>query len=275
LDKYELVQFENAPMDVHRTVGSIERFPTDFALICQQLSGRLQIEQSSRTASVEAGDFFFLDGRQPYVAKFTTESRMLVMKVPRAVLAAHLGCVEDIAGVVVKPDNAFRRLTSGFLSMLPEHSSGLEGAEAATVAAYALELSAISAMGLNTRQSNRSFARAAAAARLMAGIEARLADPDLDPASVAAAAGVSLRRAQMLMAAEGMTIVRYMQNRRLEECRKALISTASAKSSIGEIAFAWVFSDFSHFSRVFRKRYGVTPSAYRHNRGSAGADLPE
>ena len=261
-------------MDVHRSAASIDRFPSEFALVCQQLSGRLQIEQNSRTANVEAGDFFFLDGRQPYVASFPVASRMLVMKVPRAVLAAHLGCVEDIAGVTVKPDNAFRRLTSGFLSMLPEHSSGLEGSAAATVANSALELIAISAMGLNARRNNRSLARTAAAARLLAGIEARLADPNLDPASVAAAAGVSLRRAQMLMAAQGMTIVAYMQNRRLEECRKALRSPAFASSNIGEIAFAWGFADLSHFSRVFRKRFGVTPSEYRHNRGSAGASPP-
>jgi AraC-like DNA-binding protein len=32
---------------------------------------------------------------------------------------------------------------------------------------------------------------------------------------------------------------------------------------VGEIALSWGFNDHSHFSRAFRKRYGVSPKDWR------------
>jgi AraC-like DNA-binding protein len=38
---------------------------------------------------------------------------------------------------------------------------------------------------------------------------------------------------------------------------------AQARRTLSDIAFAWGFSDMTHFSRVFKKMYGLLPSEYR------------
>jgi AraC-like DNA-binding protein len=58
--------------------------------------------------------------------------------------------------------------------------------------------------------------------------------------------------------------------RRLEECARAISDAAQRSRTVTEIAFLHGFNNASHFGRVFRERYGATPSDYRRR----GAELP-
>jgi AraC-like DNA-binding protein len=98
---------------------------------------------------------------------------------------------------------------------------------------------------------------------LKSAAAAGLCDPELKPAAVATAAGVSVRYANALLSNEGTSLERYIQDRRLERCHGALGDPAHAHRTIGEIAYSWGFSDLSHFGRRFKAEYGCSPSDYR------------
>lgn len=100
-------------------------------------------------------------------------------------------------------------------------------------------------------------------------LEANLRDPDVDPDRVASHFGVSTRYVQILFAREGMTVSDWIRQQRLESCRKALQSKRPGET-ITEIAFTWGFNDPSHFSRLFRQRFGMRPRDYarRHAHGT-------
>lgn len=61
-------------------------------------------------------------------------------------------------------------------------------------------------------------------------------------------------------AACGETPIAVFQRRRLQRAALALINT---RQSLSEIAIGHGFSDSAHFSRTFRKAYGMAPSTYR------------
>ena len=86
---------------------------------------------------------------------------------------------------------------------------------------------------------------------------------DLRPAAVSAETGISVRYANALLSAEGTSLERCILDRRLERCRRALEDRRQAHRTIGEIAFAWGFSDLSHFGRRFKAEFGVSPGEYR------------
>jgi AraC-like DNA-binding protein len=90
-------------------------------------------------------------------------------------------------------------------------------------------------------------------------IREHLRDPDLSIDQISAALNCTKRYLHMLFSERGTTISDYIQHARLQNCRQELESQAG--KTITDVAFSWGFSSSSHFSRVFRKHFGVVPSA--------------
>ncbi len=77
----------------------------------------------------------------------------------------------------------------------------------------------------------------------------------------------------MLFSERGMTVSDYIWRARLQHCRQEL-ETHTGKR-ITDVAFAWGFSSSSHFSRVFRKYFGIVPSAIKGGTVAGPPALPE
>ena len=100
-------------------------------------------------------------------------------------------------------------------------------------------------------------------ANIRAHVEANLSDPGLDVASIAAAHHISTSYLQKLFASESISVAAFIRERRLERCRRDLADPANAQRSAASIAAHWGFHDASHFSRLFRNTYGMTPGDCR------------
>ena len=103
-------------------------------------------------------------------------------------------------------------------------------------------------------------------------IERHLDDPSLSPAKIAQTHGYSIRSLHSLFCSHGATVAGHIRLRRLEQCRRDLASGV-ADPRVSDIAFKWGFSDLSHFSKLFKSSFGVTPKAYR-NSIDRGSMLP-
>ena len=99
--------------------------------------------------------------------------------------------------------------------------------------------------------------------RVMAGINRQLDDPRLSPRRVARDSGMSERHLYRLFAEVDTTPACWIRERRLEQCRRELVSRSCAHLGIIDIAARWGFYDSSTFSRMFRQAYGVSPRQMR------------
>jgi AraC-like DNA-binding protein len=102
------------------------------------------------------------------------------------------------------------------------------------------------------------------AGRLVAAkrhIECHLAEPDLSPATVAAAPHISVRTLHLLFEPTGTSFAHHVLRRRLEECRAALL--AGPARAVTDIAFAWGFNNLSSFYRAFQAAFGMSPGDLR------------
>ena len=205
-----------------------------------------------------------LDPLLPYEGKFSAGVELLVLKAPRRSMEARVGRITDMVTRTMKPAEAEHGLASAFLAMLPDYAGQLGTVAIETVKNQTLDLVAISLAKTQERpRPYLSSAKASALINVRAAIEARLADPRLDAEMVAAAAGVSVRYANALLAQEGTSIARLVQSRRLDRCHKALKDPLQAHRTVTEIASSWGFSDMTHFGRRFKAAYGVLPSELR------------
>ncbi len=80
----------------------------------------------------------------------------------------------------------------------------------------------------------------------------------MTPARIAAAHGLSLRYLHLVFAEHGITVGRWVRQRRLWHCYREL-REQGGRRTITDIAFRWGFNDMAHFSRTFRTQYGVSP----------------
>jgi AraC-like DNA-binding protein len=90
-----------------------------------------------------------------------------------------------------------------------------------------------------------------------------LAKPDLSPKLIAAHIGVSLRHLYRLFVQENLSINKYIQLKRLERVKTDLLDKRNKQSSITQLALKWGFWDGAHFSKIFKKTYGISPKEFR------------
>lgn len=105
-----------------------------------------------------------------------------------------------------------------------------------------------------------------ASARLdavIAGIDEWLADSELSAATLGIRLGLSERYVHHLLAEAGLKFTRLVREKRLERARRMLERPGAAGMRIVDIAYATGFGDLSNFNRVFRRRFGRTPSDMR------------
>jgi AraC-like DNA-binding protein len=255
----ELIVFQNSPMDVSHEVRHIVRAKDDDLFVCRQIAGALLLEQEGREVTLQPGHFVLLDSALPYIGRFFSGSKLLVIKVPRHEFEARLGGIQNLVARGISPDAGVHGLTSSLLALLPTHVSCLVPLAEQAIKTQTLDLIAL-ALAQYAGRVRLSSPKALSLLRLRAVIESRLTDPELTTTQAAAAAGMSVRYANALLANEGQSLARFIQARRLARCRRALEDPLQQRRTVSEIAYAWGFSDMTHFGRSFKKAYGILPS---------------
>ncbi len=94
-------------------------------------------------------------------------------------------------------------------------------------------------------------------------VDRHLADPDLDPASVAAALYVSRRTLYQAMSDNGEGIAAGIRHRRLQQARELLLRPELRGFSIAQLGAAAGLPRPAHFSRLYRAEFGESPQATR------------
>jgi AraC-like DNA-binding protein len=111
-----------------------------------------------------------------------------------------------------------------------------------------------------------SSASAVVATRLAAALDyiaSHFSDPELSLAKVAQSLSISPRYLQRLLESSGTSFTAHVTELRLKHAFM-LLTAHCGKGRISDIALQAGFSDISHFNRLFRSRFGGTPSDVRH-----------
>jgi AraC-like DNA-binding protein len=229
-----------------------------------QLEGSSIHRQDERDAKLSPGDFTICASTRPYEITRSVPDRCLVILVPDNLMRRHLACPDDIVAVRMAGSRGMTGVLSDFIKSFWDcRADAADPAVALRMSYTLLDLIAAAYSVSPHARHEQSSLVAAHRVRIISYIEGHLRDPHLNPTTVARACKITARYLHHLFTAESETVTQYIQRRRLEECARALSAAPVRGRLVTEIAFDYGFNSLTHFGRVFRNQFGLTPSEYR------------
>jgi AraC-like DNA-binding protein len=250
--------------EVERTRSHIDRTRQRMFSFVLHLRGRGVFTHYGHNTVLDEGDFTLSDNAEPHHLTLQGPADVIIVRTPPDVLKAYLPSPERLCGLRLPAHEGFTSAAAAMMRNLTDQlDRGLSPRFSEMVVRNVLEVMATSyAMVFDAGVADCSVT---GGRRVQARcfIEAHLKEPDLAPPAVARALAISPRYLRMLFAADRETVSAYILRRRLEECARQFASSLWRGQTITEIAFANGFNATPHFTRAFRRQYGVTPRQYR------------
>jgi AraC-like DNA-binding protein len=229
--------------------------PEQFELTLM-LSGTQRLTQQGRSAVLTPGDLVCIDSSRPYAVTSPARFEMVVFAVPMVLLRPHVDLVRGRTATTIRPGDGPAGVIAPFLRAIGDGLlDGTVGERDGNIGESVVDL----VRGLYADHGTRP----GLLAEVKSTIERRLHDPELRPATIAAAHFISTRYLHRLFEREGVTVSEWIRTRRLERSRRDLEDPALADETVLAIASRWGLRNPGHFSRLFHVAYGCTPSSVR------------
>ena len=233
-------------------------------LISFQVAEQGLVRQGGREALLTPGSFALYDSTQPYSLTFRNPFHQFVLQMPKEVLARHLMNPEQYTAIPISGKSGLGSVLTNFLfSLARELQDVRHVSDELSENLVDLMAMAFSSSVMLEQVGSHSIVRESIKRRIRCFIDNNLSDPELSNATIAQAQRISIRYLHKLFEDEEQTVHSLILNKRLERARRLLNDPAYAGHTIESIAYHSGFSSPAHFSRAFKKRYGVCPSEVR------------
>jgi len=263
LDRMCVVEVSASGHSVHRTPALLAQSDQRYFKLNLQLEGTGLLIQDNREAVLRPGDLAIYDTNRPYTLAFEEQARMMVLMFPHDALSLPPDCVGQLSAVRLAGGHGLTGIVGPFIAQLARNLEALSGPSGSRLATNALDLVSTMLHSELAMAPDRMKPQVVLATSIREYIEANLADPDLSPASIAAAHFISTRHLHNVFHETGSTVASWIRSRRLEHIRRDLRDPLHAGTSVGAVAARWGFLDAAHFSRTFRDAFGESPTDWR------------
>lgn len=246
--------------EVIRTRHLAEASEEGFIKLMWQMSGTLHLEQDGRQCDIEPGQVTVCDTARPYRIRLSDHARFAILMLPHTTCPGWEHISPKICGETMRDGSTMRAALGALLALssLPaqQESGAATGFQAVQWMLRASLHRCAGALGCDAPRNPRLN-------KAQRHILEHIADPELDANALARALCMSRRSLYMLFRNHGLTPARMIHDLRLEQSLQALGDPQQQHRKITDIAFGHGFGDYATFSRLFKGRYGLTPSEYR------------
>ncbi len=262
-------------LNISRVQGSqqlVSRLPADIArntetyfLLSLQVSNSSQVTQSERCAALLPNDFTLYSTSEPYDIVCQNNVDQLVIQLPYQQLISRIPNAEMLTGLRVDGQQGL----GGMVSRQIRECTEAIGDQSQVVQQHMQStLIDLVATGLSTLTDTHVEIAKPEQLKLMQAkniIHDHLTDFQLDRNFVAAAMGMSTRNLARIFKSSDLSITGYIRQCRLEAIATDLANPSLAEQSISTIACACGITNFQHFSKMFKDKFGASPSDYRNS----------
>ena len=260
----QLSRVTSTAQHVRRTPARIAWASEDYFLVSIQSHGSGMVVQDGRSARLAPGDFALYDSTRPYELHFDGPFQQYVLKLPGPTLRTALRDTHRLTATSVSGERGAGHLMINMIRTLAADIDTLAPASAVAVADSVTQIliAGLSALPAADRPALSNLT-ALHREQIKACVRARLREPGLSVAAIAAQLRLAPSTLHRAWAGEPCSLADWIWSQRLDAARRDLCDPALSARGVGEIAFSWGFNDAAHFSRAFRARFGCAPSELR------------
>ncbi|WP_264924502.1 helix-turn-helix domain-containing protein [Streptomyces sp. A012304] len=231
----------------------------DHLYLAVNVSDDIVVLEGESLVRMEPGDLVISAGRRLGFAPGPAQPA--VFRIPFSLLDASAGDPREVPHTHLSGRGGLASLASQFLTALartpgPERLAGGRRLALNTADLVALLVGEV----LQERRPPTAGPGHDLLTRIQHHIQDHLMDPDLSPESIARAHHISVRYLHKLFQSGGTSVGAWIRQRRLDACRAEL---RRQRRTVAAVAHSWGFTSPSHFSRVFRQAYGLSPKEWR------------
>lgn len=251
----ELSQVLSPAMTYRRSHAELREHSEEHYQLMLMTEGTGHVLQGDREATLRPGDIALYSAAHPSMVCFPTGSRTLLLKIPRTHLDTRVTNPNAATAVALRGDTVM----GSMVGTLMRESFALEESNVPNDLRFSSGLLDIISAALDT-QAGKTAAwnpRHNPIEQIKRYMQANLADTALDIVSIATKHNISIRTLNRLFAAEGTSAIRWLWLQRLAASHRAL-SEGNVRQ-VSEAALDCGFNDLSHFSKSFKKTYGIAP----------------
>jgi AraC-like DNA-binding protein len=227
-------------------------------------TGNINVLQDGATLPTNAGLGALFCASEPYVLQCLGKVRSYYLELPRKEFASRFGKDRIPISTTMSTGRGLGRIATEFCATLASEGASLD---TPTRARLGEELMDVLALAFDSTQHEEprtdQVVQRARLRSVKAWLEHHLGNPELTLESIAKSNDISLRYLHSLFRLEGTSISHWIWNRRLERSFDMLLKDDNGALSLTEIAYLIGFSSSSHFSTMFRRKFGVRPSDVR------------
>ena len=272
--RLKLTQFSSSPLSFWKWPSDNTHSDQHSFIVISQLRGARRYFQAGEVVLLKPGDSTLIDSAQPWSSQCETDCARLYLRVPQWRIDDRLQTIHFPVAQRISGNTSIGAALFHINLLLYEQAAFRSTSEEAAAAVDAC-LDILCDCLARPSWDDRVLPGSQAFSRIQLFIEENLAAPELSPTSISTSTGVSLRHLHRLFSARGHSVNEWIRVRRLERCRRDLADCRLRDRTITEIAFFWGFCDSAHFSRLFRKQFGMSPRSFRASAGIRCVHEPE
>ncbi|WP_028928852.1 AraC-like ligand-binding domain-containing protein [Pseudonocardia asaccharolytica] len=242
-----------------RTPGLIRGADEDYYQIALARRGSTLVTQDGRETIIRPGEFVLYDSSRPFTFVTDDDFEYVVCLFPKRLIPLPAADLAAATAVRFNGRHGIGAMIPPLLSAMRRLGDDLNEATeiAITQTVGDLLVAVVTSEIPSAAPDNVHLERA------QAHIAEHISDRRLSPQSVAAACAISSSYLHKLFRESGTTVTAYIREQRLQGCWRDLRAPRYAGLTVTAIGARWGLPDPAHLSRLFRARFGISPSEHR------------
>lgn len=252
-----VTQYHTTPIRDVRSRQMIQAKPDENLYLLRVLEGHGVLQQARNEISVSSGDAVLYDSSKEFIWEIDQVSSMQIARLPRANIFRKIAHFETLVARKIPQASPFSTMLGNVMAGALSFTDTETNFDTIRYGASIIDLMG-TCLELGIDETPSEVRADNLLRRAKKALVDNVENSAFDLNALAGAINTSPRTISRVFAIEGTTPIRWLWERRLEQAYE--IATSGSSLSVSQIALRCGFSDFAHFSRSFKKRFGVPPS---------------